>query len=217
MSGQAGYKVAILIGGTAVPVTEELCTNTSGDIYQVTDATRRCFDRDAAVSVYIDDVLIDPSLYHINYLYGVITVDASVDNGVMDISYSYVPLTEVAGANTFSLDFSGDILDKTNFKDANSQAGFRSKTYGLNDVTSSLEKIDIADTSFLDAKIARGAVMIEYDFDRTDTFTARGWFIIETDGFSGDVGSLINESISLNLEANDSASALKSFSFKPSL
>lgn len=209
MAGQAGYKVQIKIGGTAVPVTDEACTMTSAKNYIITDVDRRCMDRYATVTVSIDATPVDADLIFVNYLFGIVVLDASVADGVMTIDYSYVPVVDVACANSFSLEIAGDILDDTCFN----QAGFRTKIYGLNDISASLEKIDLTDKSFIDAKLARNAVLVEFDFDGTGEDLARGWFIVESDNYSGDVGGLLQESIALQLEADDSSQVLRSFSF----
>ena len=213
MAGQAGYKVLIKIGGTAVPVVDEACTMTSANNYIVTDSTRRVMERFDTVTVEIDNVVVDPDLYFVNYLFGIVITDGGVTDGVMTITYSYVPVADVACATTFSLDITGDLLDTTCFKGTDPDAGFRTRLSGLNDVSASLESISLTDKTFLDAKIARDAVLVEWDFDGTETDMARGWFIVEADNYAGDVAGLVQESIQLQLEAEDSAQTLKSFSF----
>ena len=42
----AGYLTTVKLGGTPVALSAEPMTNTSGNIFQITDATRRVLDRD---------------------------------------------------------------------------------------------------------------------------------------------------------------------------
>ncbi len=213
MAGQAGYKALIKVGGTPVPVTGEACTMTSASNYIITDPSRRAMERYDAVTVYIDGSPVDVDLRFVNYLFGIVILDGSVADGVMTIDYSYVPTAPVACANAFSLDLAGDVLDTTCFTGNNPAGGFRTRINGLNDVSSTLESIDLTDKTFANAKLARGSVLVEYDFDGTQTDMARGWFIVETDSQSMEVAGLLTESISLQLEAVDDAQSLKSFSF----
>jgi len=214
MAGQAGYKVQIKVGGDPVPVVDEACTFEAANFYSITDQTRSAMDRFDPVVVKIDSTIVDSDLYAIDYLFGVILTDPSVTDGTMTIDYSYVPLVDVACATSFNLDIAGDVLDTTCFKGNDPSAGFRTRINGLNDVSASLDKIDITDKTFLDAKLARNALLVEWDFDGTQTDLARGWFIVENDNFSGEVAGLLQEAIQLQLEAEDSATALKSFSWQ---
>lgn len=214
MAGQAGYKALIKVGGTPVPVTDEACAMTSPKNYIVTDATRRAVERYDSVTVKVDASPVDSSLYFIDYLFGIVILDGSVADGVMTIDYSYVPTVVAAGTNSFSLDLGGDVLDTTQFRESTDpQHGFRTRINGLNDVSASMESIDLTNKTFVNAKLARNAVMVEFDFDGTGTDLARGWFIVETDNTSLEVAGLVGESISLQLEADDDAMALRSFSF----
>ena len=213
MAGQAAYKAKISIGGTGVPVTDEACTMTSANNYQITDATRRIVDRYTVPTVYIDATPVDADLFFFNYLFGIVITDGAVTDGTMTIDYTYIPTTEVACANAFTLEVGGDILDDTCFKAARANNGFRNKIYGLNDISSTLESLAITDRKFSTAKIARNSVLMEWDFDGTGAEIARGWFVIESDNFTGEVSGLNQESISLQLEADDTENILRSFSF----
>lgn len=213
MAGQAGYKTKVKIGGTAVPVVDEPCTMASANNYYITDATRNLFDRYTTVVVEIDNVVVDPTLLSINYLFGKIVTQAGVPDGVMTVSYSYIPTVDAACTNSTSLDITGDVLDDTCFKSAQANNGFRTKILGINDISGSLENLSLVDKTFRDAKLNRNSVLVEWDFDGTGTEMARGWFVVESDNQANDLGGLIQNSISLQLNADDSNLLTRSFSF----
>jgi hypothetical protein len=214
MAGQAAYKTKIKIGGTAVPTTDEAFTMLSPNNYSVTDITRQVIDRFTAVVVSIDATPIDDSLYSVNYLFGKVTTQVAVPDGVMTVTYSYIPTADVACSTAYTLDDASDILDQTCMQSAQANGGLKVKLPGLREITASLESIAVSDHTLRDIYIGRTAVLLEFDFGGLGTDMARGWFFIENDNYSGDVGGLENESLSFQLDAQDEALKLRSFAYQ---
>ena len=111
-------------------------------------------------------------------------------------------ITYVGSADQFQLDIGGDILDETTFKSAAEDNGFRSRTYGLNDISLTVEGLRTLTRStknlLLFAITERQEVIVEI-ITSSGTQRIRGYFIAESDTLSGDVGSLEREAISFQM------------------
>ena len=111
-------------------------------------------------------------------------------------------ITYVGSADQFQLDIGGDILDETTFKSAAEDNGFRSRTYGLNDISLTVEGLrtltNATKNLLLFAITERQEVIVEI-ITSSGTQRIRGYFIAESDTLSGDVGSLEREAISFQM------------------
>lgn len=114
-------------------------------------------------------------------------------NTTYRIDFSFLPSTQIIGANQFSLDISGDILDSTAFGDG----GFRRKEYGLIDVAASITRHDNFDKKFKTIKSDRDKLLL--DVAIADSDRAIGLFVVESIASSGEVASLEAEAINLQL------------------
>lgn len=203
---QAAYKTTIKLGGTVTAIVGEATTDLGSDQFQITDPIKQVLDPDTAVIVYDDATPVVPA--DIDYLFGIVTLPAT-PSGTVTIDASYVPLGTMGGSFEYSLDIGGDILDDTNFAETNTNNGFRTKTYGLLDVSTSVSRYDDLAKTFKNHKRNREKVFIEIRPGGGNDI-ARGWFVIETDSSSGDIGSLEQEALQFNLSDNGG----KSFSFR---
>lgn len=191
---RASYLTSIKKSGTPTIFVGEATTSIGSNQYQITDSSRNTWDKDTVVSVYDNGSPVLPS--KIDYMFGIITLDYA-PSGAVTVDGAFLPLQEVVGAKEYELNIEGDILDNTNFKNAKESSGFRSKEYGLHDISASFERNELEET-FKNLKLSRDTIMIEFN-PGGGSMLARGWFVIESSDLSADVGDIEMESISLNL------------------
>ncbi len=117
--------------------------------------------------------------------------------------FSYLPVSFLAGAKQYSINFTGDIIDVTNYPEACRNGGFRTKTYGMNDVSIELSRFYDLDKKFITKLNNRQKVLI-YIIPHASEIIV-GWFIPESDGLSGDISSLEEESLTFQLAIDDAA------------
>ena len=203
---QAAYKTIIKVGGNSTAFVDESTLALGGNQFQVTDSTKRVFDRRASVTVYDNGNEVTP--VSIDFLFGVIELSGA-PGGDVTVDASYIPLGNIGGSMEYSLDIGGDILDDTNFNQAGSNGGYRTKGYGLIDVSASVGRYDDLAKTFKNHKKNRSEVFIEIRPGGASD-VARGWFVLENANSSGDIGGLESESLQFNLSDLDG----KSFSFR---
>jgi hypothetical protein len=122
-----------------------------------------------------------------------------------------MPVTDIAGAKDYTLNIGSTILDVTDLATTNSNGGYRTKKYGLLDASVSLTRFDDISQTFYDVLANRETVVIEINPARGDQYI-RGWFKLESDGLSGDVNGLEEESLTFQLSAGNEVD--KSFSIQ---
>jgi len=83
----AGYNASVFVSGTSTATTGEATTNTSGDIYQITDTDKQIMDPDVTPVVYDGVSVISASTYTINYLEGTISL-GSTPAGAVTVDYN---------------------------------------------------------------------------------------------------------------------------------
>jgi hypothetical protein len=191
MTGTASYNTAIKQPGTATTFTDEATTNTSGNVYQVTDATKQIFDRATVPVVEDGGVPVVPD--EINYLDGSVTLPAP-PGGVVTISGKYIPMTVVATGKEFSVELTATELDDTAFGDA----GYRSRVIGLIDVSATL-RLNWANGFFIASLLARLPLVFEIKPGGADPIM-RAWMVIPDVGWSGDIDGIEDEEVSFALD-----------------
>ena len=198
--GQAAYNTTIKVSGTPVAFLDEPTTLVAGTAYQIDDPIKRVWDRKGVTIVEDSGTLLDSSEYTINYLIGVVVLE-NAPSGPVTVTGMYVPVMSVAGANQYSLDVTGDILDASNFSDAQGNGGFRSKEYGLTDVSVTISRFDNFNNRFKTALENRENMLIEVKPGNSTEF-AKGWFILETAGSQGEFNALEMESLTFQLDGD---------------
>lgn len=203
--GVAGYTTTLKRAGTPVAILNEQAQNISQptaarNTYQIVDATRRVLDRTAAVIVDDGGTPIPSSEYVIDYLFGIVGFTTSRSAGAnIRVSASYLPLADIAGGTGHSIDLSGDIHDGTNLPDAQANGGFRTKEYGLRDVSLTIDKLFENSRYFESVWRSREPIFIEV---RPGQNIIRGWFLPETISDTGGQDSLETENVSFQLDGS---------------
>jgi hypothetical protein len=200
MSGIAAYKTKLSLGGEPTPFTNEPLQILGRRIFRISDPLKRVLSANhPIVLIFEEDETIFVPIKEINYLEGIIFTE---NEGWSDlrISAHYIPLQFIGGSKEYSLEMAGDILDNTAFNSSNE--GFRTKVNGLHDIKLTIGNFNDFSNVFINSKLDKSKVFISINPGESELFI-KGWFEIETDSLSGDVGSLEEESLSLVLTGNN--------------
>jgi len=208
MAGKAAYKA--LIKSTSIapvatidePLEPAPANLVIGAVtyfsYRVTDPLKRIMSISGGISTNVANVI-----FRVDWISGTIHFVTEPVGGV-EADFEFFTASEVVGANSYSMDIGGDVLTDTSFSSARANGGFHTRILGLGDVSVSIDRFSDYGQIFLNYKRNRERVLVEITPGGEDCGpfggTFRGWFIVETDGFAGDVGDLESESISFNLD-----------------
>lgn len=203
--GFAGYVVSLKKSGTAVAFADEAMSLVSGKIYTPTNAVHRLFDPSVPITVEDGGVDQTAEVIAIDYLHGTIEFDAGyTPTGSITIATgSYLPSTEIAGSKSFTLTQTAETVDETDIPTAKANGGNMVYTPGLKTVSLELSGVYKVANDWLGALTARDTVIIEINPDNGGHAVARGIFKFASQGQSGDVGALEEETLSLRLSVPD--------------
>ncbi|KKN90086.1 hypothetical protein LCGC14_0231990 [marine sediment metagenome] len=195
-----GYLTTIKKSGTATSMTSEaMSTNsTVSNTFQLDAAAKRILNRDGTFVVREAGTTapVSAASVVIDYLFGKVTLSSATTSAIT-LSGSYMPMTEIAGANSFTLEQIRDSLDDTDF----TSVGWRSRIVGIKDVSLTLGRWQTLGDDFFSLIDSGESVVAEIQPGGAGD-VGRGWFKIETEGFSGDIGSLESADVTLQVDAS---------------
>lgn len=208
----AGYLTKVRISGTPTVSTGSSLSTAGGTstapVWSIDSTVREIFDRSQAPAFFAGGSTISSTaIRDINYLFGKVTFNSTtvIGNGVATIDVTYMPMTSVAGANSYSLTQTQDVLDDTDF----TSTGFRSKHMGLADVNLTISRWDTNDIEFMHRLLgsSTGSTLTSKPLVAEvnpggSTFTARGWFILGSESRGGDVASLEASDLTMEIDGN---------------
>lgn len=201
--GFAGYVVKLQKSDTPVALTDEPMSQVGASLtYQITDAAKQVLNIGAAITIEDNSVVVDAEdIESINYLTGEVTfVVGTTVTGPVTISGEYIPLVEIAGARTFTLTQTANPIDDTDIPTARANGGFRTfDRGGLKTVSLEIGGVYKAVNAFRQALIDREEIVVSINPDNSDLSVARGLFKYTSEGQSGDVGALEEETLMLRL------------------
>lgn len=197
----AGYKSTVKINGTSTSITDMPTTALTGNKFEITDASKRTLDRNVPVIVKLGATTLASTLYTIDYLFGSVTIP-SYTTGSVTIGGAYFPTSKIAGISTYTVNLSNEIQDNTDLTGAQINGGYRTKTYGLNNVSVTIDRFYDITNYFKDEILNRKQVILDISPSDSSTDILKGWFILEKDDNSGDAGSLETESLIFQLDGN---------------
>lgn len=205
--GSPGWKATVKRSGTSTTFTDEPASLVSGQTYQIDDETKQVWDRTAPIVVNDNGNEVDPeNIEHIDYLFGMVTfANDYTPTGGITISGKYLPMQNVAGANSYTLNQTVDVLDDTDFDHAKT-TGYRSRMAGLHDVSVTVSRWDNLSKDFFTAATAGQAVVVEI-VPGLGTRKFRAFMLVETANRSGDVAALESEEVSLILDGDGAGKA----------
>lgn len=204
--GFAGYVATIMRAGTSTALTNEPMSKVSGQVYQVTDATKRVLNRAVPLTIKDKGVKVDAeNIKAVDYLFGQVTFASGyvVTGPVTIASGAYFPLQAVGCSNAFTLTQTANAIDNTCMDTAQTNKGYRTFEYGLKTVSLELQGIYKSANNFLQLLQNRAELIIEINPDGQGKVIARGFFKAMSTGQSGDVGDLEQETITFNLSVPD--------------
>jgi hypothetical protein len=194
--GFAGYVASILRNGTSTEMTTEAMTNIGGNTWQITDASKRIWDRTATFTFSAGTV------ESINHLFGQVTFTGVVTNPTI-VSGKYFPTATLGCSNSFSLTQTADTTDTTCFETASVNGGFATFRPTLKTVELELSGFYRANNDFYSLLQGRDELIVEINPDGNGKSVARGYFKPVTDSQTGDVGGDETETISFRLSTPD--------------
>lgn len=204
--GFAGYVLDIKSGGTPTAAAGETMTLVSGKTYRIDDVSKEVWDRTVAITVDDDAVDVTDEIESIDPLFGQVTFKSSYTvTGAVTIDISYLPLAVIGRAKSITLTQTADFIDTTDFPTAQANGGFKTGDPGLRTVAVQTDNIFDLASGFAASLTARDELVIEINPDGNNKSRARGFFRIITQGQSGDVGALEEETVNFSLNVPQSA------------
>ncbi|MEW5725090.1 MAG: hypothetical protein AB1896_18400 [Thermodesulfobacteriota bacterium] len=200
---ETGYKTTVKKSGTSTAFTDEPMSLVSGNTYQITDAAKRVFDR-SQVPTFKEALVAIPSsdVVSVDYLNGKVTF-ATPKTGTVYVTGKYMPLAAIGGGHSYSLSVSREILDDTDYVQANVSAS-RHRTSGLLDVAVTIGRLENLANDFFDLIEGGQAVVIEIDRGGSGD-KAKGWFVLESIANAGEVATLETGDLSFQLDGDSRA------------
>jgi hypothetical protein len=196
----AGKKALVKVSGNPVAFTNEATTaNADLTVYQITDTTKRVWDRTAPITVErsTDDgatwVTLDPETdgYKLSRLDGSVVFDAAQAAGTLiRVSGDYLPMSTAAECYEWSSNITGGTIDVTKF-----QAEWSEKIQGLKSAEGSLSRWWDIDTYFTDALISGNPIVIEL-YAQDDLEPDKIWAILTSDEMSAAVDGAVEDAVS---------------------
>lgn len=207
--GFAGYVTKIMKSGAPTAVTGEATSLVSGKTYKIAAATKNVWDRTVTPVVKDNGVAVDPSdIDSIDYMFGRVTfVSGYTPTGSITFDVTYLPMTQVAGANSYTLTQTANALDETDYETAQGNDGYRVYDYGLKTVSLSLKGIYKPTNGFADLLQSRAELIMEIDVDGGGKSVARGFFKPMSTSQDGDVGDLESDSVDFSLSVPEGVPA----------
>lgn len=202
--GLAGYRTVIKLTGTATAMTSESMTTDGSAVlrrYKIDTSSKQIWNRSASFT-FIDggastgSTLTSTQITTIDYLFGRATL-STAPTGAVTVTGQYLPASNVAGAYSYSLTQTREMLDDTDY----TSTGHRSRKPGLFDTNITVSRWDSVDLTYYNDLIGASAVVVEVRPGGSTTDVGRGYFLVESENHSGDVGGLESADISLQLDA----------------
>ncbi len=209
MAGVAGYLTVLKKSGTATVMTSDPMTSTGSTVanrYQISAAAKQVFDRNTVPtfrgggsSTAAGSTIAASAVASVNYLFGTVTFSSTQPEPVK-VTGKYMPMTNVAGAKSYTLSQAADVLDDTDF----SSTGYHTRKPGLNDVSLTVSRWHSLDLTFWTLMEARASVVAELQPGGSGS-VARGWFVVESETHTGDVSALEESELVFQLDDDGTA------------
>jgi hypothetical protein len=212
--GYAGYQAVIKKTGVSTVMTGEPMSQVAGQVYQVTDATKRLLDIATTVVVKDNNVDHTANVDNIDFLFGRVTFTTGyVVTGPVTITGAYLPSSQICAMNKYTLTQQAEHVDLTDLCVAQTNGGYRQFQMGLKTVALQLSGFYRASSGFLDLLKNRSHFLIEINPDGVGKSVARGFFVAKSDKESGKVGNPEDENVDFDLYVPDNGLLATPFSW----
>lgn len=210
--GVAGYRASVKVTGTPTPSTANgmnlESTGAGGtQVYAIGSTTRDIWDRTVLPAFFANGSSVPSSeITSINYLFGKVTFN-STQAAPVTVDVTYLPRSDIAGAHNYTLNQVAEMLDDTDY----SSTGFHSRFPGLEDVNFSVSRWDTNDLEYVHrlmggSSLAQVGVPVVVQVNPGgSSLYARGYFVVESENRSGDVGGLEGADVSIQLDGSPEA------------
>lgn len=205
--GFAGYQATIKKTGTTTAFTAEAATLVTGKTYQITDVTKRIWDRTVPVVVKDNAVTVSAAnILSIDYLYGIVVfVSGYTVTGPVTLGGSYLATAIIGCTNSYTLTQKANAIDITCMSDAQGNGGNRVFSYGLKTVQLELKGIKRTSDDFVALITGRAEVIVEINPDGAAKSVARGYFKPMSTDQSGKVGDTEDMTLTFDLSVPDNS------------
>lgn len=146
MAAVAGLTARLLQGITPAVMTAQATTSLGGNVYQITDATRRILD--PATVVVVDDggvPIAASGIDDIDFMTGTVTL-AAAPSGVVTIDAAYVPTVDIADCFGVSINDSTELYDATVFATSDVATLGRRRIAGLTSIDVEISSLQLLAT-----------------------------------------------------------------------
>lgn len=201
--GYPGYVATLKKPGTPTTAAGEACTLVSGKTYQISDTTKRIWDRSAGIVVYDGAVDHTADVDTVDYLFGTVTFKAAYTvGGAVTVDIDYFPMVNLGQFTGFTLTMTADAIRDSDIPTLAANGGFHTHIPGLKTVSLEVPTVFSSSDDWPTALESRGEYLLELNPDglgATNGSLARGFFRLITQRQSGDVGALEEETLTFSL------------------
>ena len=198
--GFAGYMATVKKVGSSTVFTDQATTLVSGKTYQITDATKRIWDRSAAFVIEDGVTDVTAQVESIDFLFGKVTFLASyTPAGAITVTGKSFPTTAIGSIKGFTLTQNADAIDNSDYATVQANGGYKTHQPGLRTVSCELPGVFKAVNGMVALLESRAEVIIEINPDGNSKSLCRGFFRPINQRQSGNVGALEEENVTFNL------------------
>lgn len=191
---QDGLDARVYKSGTSTSFSDEACTEVSGTVFQITDDTKRVWDRTASITVEVStdggSTWTENTSNTIDRLFGTITFDSTQTGNMVRVSGNYLDMTaSVAEAYEYDWELARAITDKSAFDDDHNKKG-----YGPLSLSGSVNLYYDSSADF--ESDVNGKTILVLEFQQEQSADMRCWVVFGGDEESSERSGTVGESIS---------------------
>jgi hypothetical protein len=206
MVGTPGYLTRVRVAGTPTTFTNEQMKRVGGagsKLYAMVSTTKNVWDRRTPIVITTVGSTVDLSddLLLSDYLFGKVLFD-STHSTLLHADGKYLPMTDLAGAHSYSLTCKTDLPDDTEY--VTGTTGIRSRASALKDVSVQVSRWDTLDNRIYEEIVGSTAypLFVVEVIPGNAGLSARAFMHAGSDDRSGDVSGLEVASIQLELDGD---------------
>ena len=195
---KAGWVTKISKGDTtsSKAYTDEACGIVAGKIYEITDRTKRYWDKSNGVVVEDDSSAISVSdIESINYLAGQLVLKSTyTPTGAITVTGKYYDVSVICFANTASLSIDPMLEENTTFCTAQANDGWKTRQQTLLEGSLTVSGFYDSSDNFSTELLAGTEIIAEY---RPDKDASKAYIMkaqIDDDSDDSDVQGLVGKS-----------------------
>lgn len=191
--GKIGRVLTQTTAAATAFTTEATTANATYTRYTITDSTKCYWDKNTALTVYVDSVEVTTG-YSVEYAGGVIVFDSALTSGnVVTVTGAYVVMEQLAGFFNWSLTVNNTTIDATTFESGE----WSEFELGTKNWTATAEKFWASSDAFSD-RIGDEVIVVLYCDFGTPKTRFEGYGVINSTTANTTVNELVTNQISLS-------------------